>query len=181
MKEDIWEEGYIDTKPYGTEYAMPKGWERHFSNNGHWKLGPVREFYDARTPQELIYKYAAAAAQDLYRIGANARTGNPEWAQAEKRKRTGHLFWKFNDTWPRYYCSFYDYYQECTLPYYTVKRVFKPLFLHLAVKDHPYLWGGGKRYGRRRKRNRYNQGISYAGKPGGSGNYFPGGLQERAG
>lgn len=142
MKEDIWEEGYIDTKPYGTEYAMPKGWERHFSNNGHWKLGPVREFYDARTPQELIYKYAAAAAQDLYRIGANARTGNPEWAQAEKRKRTGHLFWKFNDTWPRYYCSFYDYYQECTLPYYTVKRVFKPLFLHLAVKDHPYLWGG---------------------------------------
>ncbi len=141
MKEDIWEEGYIDTKPYGTEYAMPKGWERHFSNNGHWKLGPVREFYDARTPQELIYKYAAAAAQDLYRIGANARTGNPEWAQTEKRKRTGHLFWKFNDTWPRYYCSFYDYYQECTLPYYTVKRVFKPLFLHLAVKDHPYLWG----------------------------------------
>lgn len=141
MKEDIWEEGYVDTKPYGTEYAMPKGWEKHFSNNGHLKLGPIREFYDARTPQELIYKYAAAAAQDLYRIGANARTGNPEWLQNQKRSRTGHLFWKFNDTWPRYYCAFYDYYQECTLPYYTVKRVFAPLFLHLAVKDHLYLWG----------------------------------------
>lgn len=141
MKEDIWEEGYVDMKPYGTEYAMPKGWEKHFSNNGHWKLGPIREFYDARTPQELIYKYAAAAAQDLYRIGANARTGNPEWAQMEKRSRTGHLFWKFNDTWPRYYCAFFDYYQECTLPYYTVKRVFAPLFLHFAVRDHLYLWG----------------------------------------
>ena len=85
MKEDIWEEGYIDTKPYGTEYAMPKGWERHFSNNGHWKLGPVREFYDARTPQELIYKYAAAAAQDLYRIGAR-KDGKPRMGTDGKTK-----------------------------------------------------------------------------------------------
>ena len=141
MKEDIWEEGYVDYKPFGKEFAMPEGWKKHFSNNGHLKLGPIRKFYDAENAEELIYKYAAAAAWDLYRIGANARTGNPEYKQLEKRKRTGHLFWKFNDTWPRFYCAFYDYYQECTLPYYTVKRVFSPFLLHIDVKDHLYLWG----------------------------------------
>lgn len=92
MKEDIWEEGYVDYKPFGKEFAMPEGWKKHFSNNGHLKLGPIRKFYDAENAEELIYKYAAAAAWDLYRIGANARTGNPEYKQLEKENVRGIYF-----------------------------------------------------------------------------------------
>jgi hypothetical protein len=141
MKEDIWEENYADTKPFGKEFAMPEGWKNHFSNNGHLKLGKIEQYYSATKPQELIYKYAMAAAKDLYEIGAHARTGNPVHRAAEQRQCTGHMFWKFNDPWPRFYCSFYDYYRECTLPYYYVKRVFSPFMIHFEVGDRVHLWG----------------------------------------
>ena len=140
MGDHLWEEGYVDTKPFGVEYAMPDGWRRELSNNGHLKLGPVNDYYSARTPQEMIYKYGMAAAQDLYEIGARARTGNPLWKASEKRQCTGHLFWKFNDPWPRFYCSFYDYYGEHTLPYYAVNRVFSPRMVYIQVTDRIYVW-----------------------------------------
>lgn len=141
MKDEIWEENYVDIKPFGTEYAMPEGWKHQLSNNGHLKLGPISHYYSARNVYELIYKYTAAAARDLYDIGARARMGNPPLRSLEKRRCTGHMFWKFNDSWPRFYCSFYDYYGECTLPFYAVKRVFAPFMVHFEVGDHIYLWG----------------------------------------
>lgn len=141
MKEEVWDDNYVDMKPFGTDYAMPVGWKNHLGNNGHLKLGKISNYYSARNVYELIYKYAAAAAQDLIDIGAHARTGNPAHKSLEKRQCTGHMFWKFNDSWPRFYCSFYDYYQECTLPFYAVKRVFAPFLIHFEVADHIYLWG----------------------------------------
>ena len=140
MGEHLWDDDFVDTKPFGVEYAMPAGWQEELSNNGHLKLGPVDEYYSARTPQEMIYKYAMAAAQDLYEIGAHARTGNPPWRASERRQCTGHLFWKFNDPWPRFYCSFYDYYGEYTLPYYAVNRVFSPRMVYIQVTDRIYVW-----------------------------------------
>ena len=140
MKEDIWDDSYVDIKPFGVEHAMPKGWKEELGNNGQLKLGPIDEYYSAENPRELIYKYSMAASQDLYAIGARARTGNPPHKAAEKRQCTGHLFWKFNDPWPRFYCSFLDYYEEHTLPFYAVNRAFSPLMIYIQVTDRIYIW-----------------------------------------
>jgi hypothetical protein len=141
MRDEIWDESYIDQKTYGTKYPMPEGWKKRLGNNGYWMLGKTDHFYSARNPYELIYKFAMAAAQDIYEILAKSRTGNMAVLSKQGRRSSGHLFWKFNDTWPGFYTCFYDFYGECTLPYYFLKKVYAPFMTHIEVGDHIYVWG----------------------------------------
>ncbi|MDR3248450.1 MAG: hypothetical protein LBT39_06660 [Treponema sp.] len=145
MKEDIWEDGFVDIRPFGCEYPMPSGWQKHLSNMsrdmGHLKFGPIEEYYSARNVDELIYKHTAAAANEMHKIVLRSRTGNPPGRSDDMRQCTGHMFWKYNDPWPHYYCSLYDYYGECNSTYYSVKRGYAPFLIHLESGDRIWLWG----------------------------------------
>lgn len=141
MKDEIWEEGYVDYRPFGTEFPMPSGWAKRLGNFGQKKLGPIDNYYSARNPYELIYKFTAAAGQDIYDMISRCRHGNPAWKSWEERACNGFMSWKFNDPWPQFYCASVDYYGECALTYYWIKRAFSPVLVDFEVGDHIYLWG----------------------------------------
>jgi beta-galactosidase/beta-glucuronidase len=137
----IWEEGYTDIKPYGCLKAMPASWQKLVGNNGEEKFGPIWDYYAATNVDELIYKYTAAAGQDLYQMYARSRRGNPSYKNHEGQFCRGHVIWKINDPWPNFYCALVDYYLEPSLPYYAIKRAIRPVWIDFEVADHIYLWG----------------------------------------
>ncbi len=141
MKDEIWEDGFVDYRPFGTRFPMPSGWAKRLGNFGEKKLGPIDRYYSAKNPYELIYKFTAAAGQDLYDMAARCRHGNPPWKSYEERACNGFMSWKFNDPWPQFYCASVDYYGECSLPYYRLKRALSPVLVDFEVGDHIYLWG----------------------------------------
>ena len=141
LGDEIWEEGYVDEKPFGRIKPMPDSWAKRLGNNGEEKLGPIEDYYAGRTPEELVYKFTAAAGQDLYGMYARSRRGKPAYKSEEENICQGFTLWKINDPWPNFYCALVDYYGECSLPYYAVKRAIKPVWIDLEVSDHIYLWG----------------------------------------
>ena len=72
---------------------------------------------------------------------SRCRHGNPAWKSWEERACNGFMSWKFNDPWPQFYCASVDYYGECALTYYWIKRAFSPVLVDFEVGDHIYLWG----------------------------------------
>jgi hypothetical protein len=120
---------------------MPASWQKLVGNNGEKKLGPIENYYSAGNAQELIYKYTEAAGQDLYQMYARSRRGNPPDKNHEGQFCRGRMVWKINDPWPNFYCAFIDYYLEPSLPYYSVKRAVKPVWVDFEVGNHIYLWG----------------------------------------
>lgn len=140
-EENIWNNDYVDIKPAGCKKNMPPSWAKLLGNYGEEKVGPIQEYYSAQTPQDMIYKYTAAACQDIYDLYARARRGNPHYKSQENVFCQGFMLWKINDPWPAFYCSMIDYYGECAMSYYTVKRAVSPIWIDLEVADRIYLWG----------------------------------------
>jgi beta-mannosidase len=141
LKDEVWDEGWVDTRPFGCQFPMPAGWRKRLGNHGERKLGPIGDYYSATNVQQLVYKFTAAAGQDIYEMLARSRRGKPAHKSHEESICTGHMMWKLNDPWPNFYCAFVDYYGEPTLPYYAAKRAFAPFMVNLEVGDHIYAWG----------------------------------------
>ncbi len=141
MKDEAWDEGYVDIKPFGCQFPMPSGWRKRLGNHGERKLGPIGDYYSATDLRELVYKFTAAAGQDIYEMIARSRRGKPVHKSHEESQCTGHMMWKLNDPWPNFYCAFVDYYGECSLPYYAARRAFAPFMLNFEVGDHVCVWG----------------------------------------
>ncbi|MDR2931893.1 MAG: hypothetical protein LBV27_02180 [Oscillospiraceae bacterium] len=137
----VWEEGYIDAKYFGTVKPVPAPWQKLVGNNGEEKFGPIWDYYAADNPRDLIYKFTDAAGQDLYRMYARSRHGNPTYKSHERAFCRGFMVWKLNDPWPNFYCALVDYYGECSAPYYYVKRAIRPVMVDFEVGDHIYMWG----------------------------------------
>lgn len=140
-EKNIWPEGYADIASYGRENPFPPALRRRTNNFAETKLGPVERFYDATDAESLLYKYAAAAGYGYYDNITRLRRGKPAHDSAGPRRSNGHLVWKFNNTWPQFYCGLVDYYGECHIPYYDVRRALQPLLLTFDVGDHIYVWG----------------------------------------
>ncbi len=139
--EDLWPEGYADITSFGVVKPMPPAWARRIQNFAEQKFGPIEQYYDATDAESLVYKFAAAAGSSYYQTIANCRQGKPFYESANERGCNGYLLWKLNNTWPSFYCGIIDYYGETYIPYFSVKRAFRPMLLHFDVKDHIYLWG----------------------------------------
>lgn len=141
LGDKIWDEAYLDVKRPGCRKPMPEAWARLLGNFGEEKFGPIHEYYAADGPKELIYKYTAAASQDIYQMYARARRGKPHYKSQEDTFCQGFMIWKSNDPWPNFYCALVDYYGECAMTYYAVKRAIRPVWIDLEVDDRIYLWG----------------------------------------
>ena len=72
---------------------------------------------------------------------ARARRGKPHYKSTENNFCQGFMIWKSNDPWPNFYCALVDYYGECAMTYYAVKRAIRPVWIDLEVDDRIYLWG----------------------------------------
>ena len=140
-KEDLWPEGYSDLAVFGKRSCFPPALERRTNNFSQDKLGPIERFYDATDADSLIYKITAAAGYAYYHLITRLRRGKPVSDAAGPRRCSGYLSWKFNNTWPQFYCGLVDYYGECHIPFFDTKRAFAPVLLNFEVDDHVHLWG----------------------------------------
>ncbi|EMS70009.1 beta-mannosidase [Ruminiclostridium cellobioparum] len=142
IRGELWPRDYTGKFLYGTRFPMPDSWARrsHHPAKGELKTGPYWEYYDADTPEELIYRFGAAYGQEVRRGLEMIRMGSSD-GNAEPGKRSkGHFSCKLLDTWPKVYCSIIDYFQEAYIPYYATGRAQAPLLVCFDRKDSIRLW-----------------------------------------
>lgn len=139
-EEDLWPAGFVDIAKHGEKYPLPDAWMARTTGSMETKTGPVELFYNADSPEELVYKFEAAHALEMRKGIEMCRIGREPGNTNQERRSMGHLVWKLNDTWPLIYCSIIDYYLEPGIPYYSVKRGYQPVMVCFDIKDHIYLW-----------------------------------------
>jgi hypothetical protein len=142
VKGDLWPAGYDGKFRHKDTFPFPDTWaaRTHHSAKGHIKTGPYWEYYDADTPADLIYRFAAGYGKDLRRELEHIRMGSPNGNVPPSKRSKGYCSCKLLDTWPKIYCAVIDFFQEGFIPYYTTKRGMQPLLLCFDKKDSIRLW-----------------------------------------
>jgi hypothetical protein len=142
VKGELWPEAYDGKFRYEDTFPFPENWaaRTHHEAKGHIKTGPYWEFYDADTPDQLIYRFAAAYAKDLRKELERIRMGSPDGNVPQSKRSKGYCCCKLLDTWPKIYCAVIDFFQEGFIPYYATKRGMQPLLLCFDRKDSIRLW-----------------------------------------
>lgn len=120
---------------------VPNTWWRRAASFFASECSPLEKFFDADNIQELVYRINAATGwffkDDLERV----RRGKPHYETGEPRRCQGYIYVKLNDTWPQFYCTLIDYFQEVYIPYYQFRRSLSPVLLSFDFQDRIYLWG----------------------------------------
>lgn len=137
----LWPDDYVDSTTYSKRNLklLPDAWMYRAGGMLSKKSGNVEQFYDAETPEELIYKYAAAHAMAFKYGIEHSRMGRPSGAECERISNC-HMVWKLSDTWPLIYSAIIDYYLEPFIPYYEVKRGYSPVLVCFDIRDSINLW-----------------------------------------
>lgn len=118
----------------------PEEFEEVTSAESFKKIPPIEQFYDAVTPEQMVYRFGAAAGSYLKESVERYRRGKLISAPFAHRGCKGHLLWKLNTTLPHIYSSIIDYYLEPGIPYYFLKRAYEPLLISIEVADHINIW-----------------------------------------
>lgn len=141
-EKDFWPEGYTGMQTYNDRFPLPNGWMERVNWNSFMdlKTGPIGEFYDANTPEELLYKFAAAYGQEMRDGLERVRMGSKEGGLNRVHRSRGHFSCKLNDTWPKCYCAVIDYFGEGYIPYYATLRAQEPILLCFDNHDSINLW-----------------------------------------
>lgn len=141
VKGELFPEGYNSMVKNDTELIMPRNWIERSSVNslGQRKSGPYWEFYDADNIEDFLYRFGAAAGQELRRCAEQVRRGSKEPASPSIRSK-GYVTCKLLDTWPKIYCSTIDFFLEGYIPYYTMLRAFTPVMLSFQKEERIRLW-----------------------------------------
>lgn len=139
--EEFWPEGFRSTLHNFEDCLLPPAWMKLKTGPEPYWCSPIEQFYDADTPEALIYKCQAAHAQMLKRIGERLKRGRPAWDKDGESRCKGQLIWKLNDSWPQIFCGLLDYDLQGGIPYYTIKRVFEQIQVSFAMEDNITIWG----------------------------------------
>lgn len=141
VRGDLFPKGYTSLVKNDTELIMPKNWITRSSvgSLGQRKSGPYWEFYDADNAEDMIYRFGAAAGQELRRYCEMVRRGAAEEADPGQRSK-GYVTCKLLDTWPKVYCSTIDFFLEGYIPYYTILRGFSPVMASFQKENNMRLW-----------------------------------------
>lgn len=140
-KKELWPYGFQARLREFQESLFPPAWQKLKAGPEPYWCSPVEQFYDADTPEELIYKCGGAHAQFMKRTAERLKRGRPVWKKQGEQICKGQLIWKFNDTWPQIFCSLLDYDSEPGYAYYAVKRGFEPIQVSFAIEDNITIWG----------------------------------------
>lgn len=139
--EDVWPEGYVDNNPYGNNSPWPETWEKYTTALSYRKVGWVENYYSATTPDEMVYKLGAAQADYYTSTIQKYRCGRPAEEGGDYRHGYGYIVWKLHDSWPEIYSSKIDFFLQPGVPYYAIRRAYRPFQLFFEVGNHIYLWG----------------------------------------
>lgn len=122
------------------DLPWPEEYEAVTSAESYKKIPAVEEFYDASTSGEMIYRFGAAAGKYIKESVERYRRGRSPLSPTGERICKGHFIWKWNTTFPHIYSSVLDAYLEQKMPYYDLKRAYKPLSVQVEVSDYLYAW-----------------------------------------
>lgn len=123
------------------DLPWPSEYETITSAESWKKIPPVEQFYEAVSPEAMIYRFGMAAGQYIQDSVERYRRGKTPENTFEKRKCRGHFIWKWNTTFPHIYSSMIDAYLEPKMPYYFLKRAYESLKVSIECGDHLYVWG----------------------------------------
>lgn len=130
--EELWPAGFDPriTGP-GGQPAWPPMWQ-YRSVGGSWdKIGPIEEFCDPVSAEDLSRALGTAHGEYLQRRVERHRRGVPDGAPDAARRCWGNMVWRLNDAWPIAYWSVIDYYLEPKIPYYFLRRAYAPVQVSL--------------------------------------------------
>ncbi len=108
-----------------------------------YQMSPLGETYErGDTLEELCDRFAGAAISYIRRSVERIRRGRPHSEAIGKRRCHGHIWWKFNDTFPMLRNSLVDAVGEPNAGYYALRRAYAPVLLsfELDPDDRLVLW-----------------------------------------
>ena len=139
-REELWPSGYDGRVTRANRLEWPESWNRHTTNEGFLKLGPVEHYLDADSPEELVYRIGAAHAEYIRRDVERFRRGYSAEGPGKGRRTKGHMLWKFNNNSNIISYGIVDYFLEPYYPYYELKRCYEPVLLSVEFADRAYVW-----------------------------------------
>lgn len=142
--DELWPEGFQDVWTQKHRAFLPETWKKWMVPASGTEYGMIQNYYDAENPEQMIYKFGAAARDAIRFAVENCRRGKKNTTTGEPFACNGFMLWKLNDSWPSIYCAAIDYYLMPTMVYYTLKEAYQPVLLSfdgVENKDHITLWG----------------------------------------
>lgn len=137
--EHLWPSDYSPVWKPETTYPWPKTWNNYTGSISWKKTGPVQDFYDAESPEELVYRLGMAEAvyyRDTIERQRRGRTAD----SGPDRFCGGYLVWKFHDSWPEIYSAKVDYFEEPLIPYHIIRRSYAPVLVSIDVDTWIHVW-----------------------------------------
>jgi beta-mannosidase len=133
--EDLWPDGYDPAVRTPGKPAWPPMWQ-YRSVGGSWdKVGPVEQFCDPKSAEDLVRVLGAAHGEYLRDRVQRQRRGVPDGATDGNRRCWGNMVWRLNDSWPILYWAVIDYYLEPKIPFYFLRRAYEPVLVSFERTD----------------------------------------------
>lgn len=137
---EMWPKGFTGLVRSIKDCPLPDTWMEYAPNGVRERMRNIEKFYDADNPEDLAYKMGSAHALHLYETVERSRRGKPAHDAFGRRRCMGHTVWKLNEPWPAFYSSMVDYYLECFIPYYALRRANEPVLVSFDIGDHINIW-----------------------------------------
>jgi beta-galactosidase/beta-glucuronidase len=135
----IWpSEGYNTLWMPNKKDVVPSTWKklivRPFGND----IRNDEKFYDAASPEMLLYRLGAAGEWFVRSLVEKSRRGKVN--RGSRNVSKGTIIWKFNESWPFMGHGIVDYELEPNSVYYHLKRAYQPLLLSFEKDNSIRLW-----------------------------------------
>jgi len=127
--DELWPSGHEPAIRTPGRPAWPPMWQ-YRSVDGSWdKVGPVEEFCEPASAEDLIRVLGTAHGEYLQRRIERQRRGMPDGQPHGRRRCWGNIVWRLNDSWPIIYWSVIGYYLEPKIPFYFLRRAYEPVLV----------------------------------------------------
>ena len=128
-EEELWPAGHEAAIRTPGKPSWPPMWQ-YRSVDGSWdKIGPIEEFCDPASAEDLIRVLGTAHGEYLQRRVERERRGTPDGGPDGARRCWGNIVWRLNDAWPILYWSVIDYSLEPKIAYYFLRRAYAPVLV----------------------------------------------------
>jgi hypothetical protein len=144
LGDEAWPDGFVSRlRDNNSGGLIPESWRVLCTGGalGTYMFGPLGDFYDTGDCLEgLVEKMDAAGMKYIRRSVERMRRGRNRHDTSGLRRCRGHLWWKFNDTWPKIRNALIDACGEVSGCYYALKRAYEPLLLSFEIDQDDRLW-----------------------------------------
>ena len=124
--EELWPEGFRDEWTRSNQAFLPEPWKKWMVPASRTEYGYIHNYFDAENPEELIYKFGAAARDEMGFAIENCRRGKRDQTPGKSFVCNGFMLWKLNDSWPSIYCGAIDYFLSPTIVVLYAQRIVQP-------------------------------------------------------